>query len=59
MQLLQTLREVRHPKPITILVESRPIKEGRKLSETTITEDSYSWKDLQGLSWIFLTGKDD
>lgn len=59
MQLLQTLREVRHPKQITILIESRPVKEGRKLSETTITENSYSWKDLQGLSWIFLTAKND
>ena len=43
------LEQQRHPKPMKTLVERLPVKEGTKLSELT----NYSWKDLQGLTWVF------
>ncbi len=58
MQTLQTLIEVRQSEPTNNLVESRPVQEGRKLSEKKLGE-SFSWQDLQGLSWIFQNGNDD
>ena len=45
----QMLEQQRHPKPMKTLVERLPVKEGTKLSEST----NYSWKDLQGLTWVF------
>ena len=47
----QILEQLRHPEPIKNLVESSPVKEGTKLSSELQT---YSWEDVQGLSWLFL-----
>lgn len=51
MQTTQTLIKVRQPEPVENLVESIPVQDGIKLSQTS--KNDISWKDLRGLTWIF------
>lgn len=41
------------PQPITNLVESIPVKKGKKLSELSTVNNHFHWEDLQGASWLF------
>jgi len=55
----QVLLELRQPKPLEILVEISPVKEGPKISSVRkkiIKQNSpeISINDLIGLAWIFL-----
>lgn len=47
----QLTLETRQPKPQNSLVESMPVKEGKKLSMTS--SHSYTQFDMMGLSWMF------
>ena len=55
----QILLEPRQPKPLEILVENVPVKEGNYISED-FELNPYSnlpelkWTDIAGLSWVFL-----
>jgi hypothetical protein len=51
----QLLTEVRHPEPLETLVESKPVKDGMKLSEiSSISHGTgISWTDVSGLGWLF------
>ena len=42
------------PEPVSILVESRPVKEGVKLSNKASLEHNpgITWKDLMGFSYV-------
>lgn len=52
---LQLLTEVRHPEPLENLVESMPVKNGLKLSDSSLNylTTKVSWMDLRGLGWLF------
>ena len=41
------------PKPTTNLVESIPVKSGKKLSKSSTNSNHFPWEDLQGASWVF------
>ena len=54
----QAILEIRQPKPLDILVEISPVKEGPKISniKNEINNPYTSrlrWEDIIGLSWIF------
>jgi hypothetical protein len=52
----QLLTEVRQPEPIKNLVQSIPVKDGMKLSETNSIlhkSNQISWEDIRGLGWVF------
>jgi hypothetical protein len=49
------------PEPATILVESRPVKEGEKLSNKGNLQyiQGITADDLRGLSWMLLQREDE
>ena len=55
----QILLEPRQPKPLEILVENVPVKEGNYISEDSESIphgnlQELKWADIAGLFWIFL-----
>ena len=55
----QILLEPRQPKPLEILVENVPVKEGNYISEDFELNPhsklpELKWTDIAGLSWVFL-----
>jgi len=56
----QILLEIRQPKPLEILVENVPVKEGKNISENfgkisnKSKQTELKWTDVIGLSWVFI-----
>jgi len=56
----QILLGIRQPKPLEILVESVPVKEGENISENfgeifnKSKQPDLKWTDIIGLSWVFM-----
>jgi|GEM_PF-3182687 len=56
----QILLEIRQPKPLEMLVENVPVKEGKNISENfgkisnKSKQPELKWTDIIGLSWVFM-----
>lgn len=56
----QILLEIRQPKPLEMLVENVPVKEGKNISENfgkisnKSRQSDPKWTDIIGLSWVFM-----
>jgi len=55
---MSTILIHRQPEPSKILVESMPVKKGKKLT-TVQSSTQLTWEDLMGLSWDLFDKGDD